>query len=128
MYMYTRIYVPIPNIQKGTSLFEYSIQFPLIVPYSDINFFHHFHVLITETNYYDFECFLIVVTHSQGHRGQMSQICDISPLSVNDSSSWIPNFIEFLYKMADEGKFIMLGGLLCFSVEYMYMYGLDYDS
>ena len=48
-----------------------------------INVFSHFHGLIPDTNYKHLECFVMLGTHSKLHRGQMSHICDISPLRVN---------------------------------------------
>ena len=62
------MYIPLANIQRD--LVPLKIQSPLIVPYSD--FFCHFHV---ETNYYHFECFVTLVTHSQGHRGRHRYTC-----------------------------------------------------
>ena len=65
------------------------LQFP---PYSlfrpkgsrkTINLFSHFHGLVPDTNYKHLECFVMLGTHSEPHRGQMSHICDISPLRVN---------------------------------------------
>ena len=46
-----------------------------------INIFSHFHELITETNYQHLECSITLGMHSQVCRCQLSQICDISPLS-----------------------------------------------
>ena len=42
----------------------------------------HFHGLITETNYEHLKRFVMLGMHSKVRRGQMSQICDISPLRV----------------------------------------------
>ena len=68
MYMYCiYMYIPLANIQRGILSSKNSITFNR----SLFRLFCHFHV---ETNYYHFECFATLVTHSQGHRGQMSQI------------------------------------------------------
>ena len=48
-----------------------------------INVFSHFHGLIPDTNYKHLECFVMLGTQSELRRGQMSHICDISPLRVN---------------------------------------------
>ena len=48
-----------------------------------INFFTHFHGLVPHTNYKHLECFVMLGIHSEPRRGQMSHICDISPLRVN---------------------------------------------
>ena len=50
-----------------------------------INVFSHFHGLIPDTNYRHLECFVMLGTLSKLRRGQMSHICDISPLRVNNS-------------------------------------------
>ena len=42
-----------------------------------INIFSHFHGLVPDTNYKHLECFVMLGTHSEPHRGQMSHICDI---------------------------------------------------
>ena len=42
----------------------------------------NFHGLIPDTNYKHLECFITLGTHSEPRRGQMSHICDISPLRV----------------------------------------------
>ena len=47
-----------------------------------INSFSHFHGLMPDNNYKHFKCFVILATHSKPCRGQMSHICDISPLRV----------------------------------------------
>ena len=67
-----------------------------------IECFSHFYGLITETNYEHLECFVMLETHSQVHRGQMSHICGISPLSVKFfhntivySSSGVTNVTQF---------------------------------
>ena len=46
---------------------------------------NYFHGLIPDTNYKHFECFVMLGTHSEPHRGQMSHIhvCDISALRIN---------------------------------------------
>ena len=46
-------------------------------------FFSHFHCLVPDTNNKHLECFVMLGTHSEPCRGQMSHICDISPLRVN---------------------------------------------
>ena len=48
-----------------------------------INVFSHFHGIMPDNNYKHFECFVMLGTHSEPRRGQMSHICDISPLRVN---------------------------------------------
>ena len=47
-----------------------------------VNIFSHFHGLLPDTNYKHLECFVMLGTHSEPRRGQMSHICDISPLRV----------------------------------------------
>ena len=49
--------------------------------------FTHFHGFVPHTNYKHFECFATLGTHSELCRGQMSHICDISPIRVNDLPS-----------------------------------------
>ena len=39
-----------------------------------INFFSHFHGLVPDTNYKHFECFVMLGTHSEPRRGQMSHM------------------------------------------------------
>ena len=48
-----------------------------------INLFTHFHGLMPNNNYKHLQCFVMLETHSETHRGQMSHICDISTLRVN---------------------------------------------
>ena len=47
-----------------------------------INLLSHFHGLIPDTNYKHLECFIMLGTHFETHRCQMSHICDFSALSV----------------------------------------------
>ena len=68
-----------------------------------INFLSHFHWLIPDTNYKYLECFVMLGTHSELHRGQMSHIhgCDISALRVKSSvvsniGSMVPIFFPSL--------------------------------
>ena len=68
IYMYIHVYMYTILIFKEGSC-PSKIQSPLIVPYSD--FFLPFSC---GNQFYHFECFVTLVTHSQGHRGQMSQI------------------------------------------------------
>ena len=44
-----------------------------------------FYGLVPDTNYKHLECFIMLGTHSEPRGGQMSHICDISPLRVNNS-------------------------------------------
>ena len=53
--------------------------------------FTHFHGLVPDTNYKHLECFVMLGTHSEPRRGQMSHICDISPLRVNLETTNIVN-------------------------------------
>ena len=46
-------------------------------------FLNHFHVLIPDANCTYLECIVMLGTHSKLHSGQMSHICDISPLRIN---------------------------------------------
>ena len=47
-----------------------------------VNLLSHFHGLIPDTNYKHLECFIMLGTHFETRRCQMSHICDISALSV----------------------------------------------
>ena len=73
-----------PHWQEGTTL----LKFPSCSTFrgkggqKTINVFSHFHGLIPNTNYKHLECFIMLGTHSKLCRGQMSHICDISPLRV----------------------------------------------
>ena len=52
---------------------------------NSINICSHFHAWVSfkPIMYEYFKCIIMVGTHSEVYRGQMSQICDISPLRVN---------------------------------------------
>ena len=50
---------------------------------SNVFFFSHFHGLVPDINYKDLEGFVMLRTHSEPRRGEMSHICDISVLRVN---------------------------------------------
>ena len=47
-----------------------------------ITLFSNFHGVVPDTNYKHLECFIMLGTHSKLCWGQMSHICDISPLRV----------------------------------------------
>ena len=72
------------TINRGTS----PLKFPpylLFTPKGSrktINVFSHFHGLIPDTKYKHLECFVMLGTHSELRKGQMSHICDISTLRV----------------------------------------------
>ena len=52
-----------------------------------INSFSHFHGLMRDNNYKHFEWFVMLGTHFEPHRGQMSHICDIHCIYVFHMSS-----------------------------------------
>ena len=49
-----------------------------------INFLGHFHGLVPDTNYEHLESFVMIGTHSEPRRGEMSLTCDISLLRVKN--------------------------------------------
>ena len=50
-----------------------------------IKYLHDCYKLIPDTNYKHLECFVMLGTHFESHRDQMSHICDISVLKVKRS-------------------------------------------
>ena len=62
-----------------------------------IKCFSNFHGLIPDTSYKHLECFVRLGTHSQLRRGQMSHICDISPLRVNSNRNLIEVYNLYSY-------------------------------
>ena len=76
---------PLNPHQRGTPPLK-STPYSLFMPnggWKTVNFFSHFHGLVPDTNCNHLECFVMLGTHSQPRRGEMSHICDISPLRVN---------------------------------------------
>ena len=62
-----------------------------------INFFSHFHGLIPDTIYEHLDWFVMIGTHSELRRGQMSHICDISPLRVKLGKYYLANIHNNYY-------------------------------
>ena len=75
----------------------YNSPYTLYLGQSEMERHRNVHGLITETNYEDFKRFIMLGTFYQVHRGQMSQICDISPLrclvlaDYIKTTAWIMN-------------------------------------
>ena len=66
-------------INEGTPPLKFPLH-SLFRPKGSVNVFSHFHRLMPDNNYKHLKCFVMVGTHSEPHRNQMSHI---SALRVN---------------------------------------------